>query len=265
MSPVHPFFREAGSGPGVVCVHANASTSGQWKDLMALLAPRFHVLAADSYGSGQSPEWPSDSRIALLDEAALLEPVLARAGTPLVLAGHSYGAAVALVAALANPGRVRDLVLYEPTLFALIDGRSTPPNAADGARDTVARATRALDDGNLDEAARIFIDYWMGPGAWDATPPNRQPAIAASVKNLRRWGHALLTEPTPLQAFSALDMPVLLMSGNRSTPAAHAVSARLETVLPRLERVNFPELGHMGPVTHPAVVNAAIARFLQAL
>ena len=58
----------------------------------------------------------------------MLEPVLARAGTPLVLAGHSYGAAVALVAALANPGRVRDLVLYEPTLFALIDGRSTPPN-----------------------------------------------------------------------------------------------------------------------------------------
>lgn len=182
-----------------------------------------------------------------------------------MLVGHSYGGAVALVAALANPGRVRALVLYEPTLFALIDGHSPPPNAADGARDTVARATQALDDGNIDQAARIFIDYWMGPGAWDATPPARQPAIAASVKNLRRWGHALLTEPTPLQAFSALDMPVLLMSGSRSTPAAHAVSARLETVLPRLERVNFPELGHMGPVTHPAVVNAAIASFLDAL
>jgi pimeloyl-ACP methyl ester carboxylesterase len=27
--------------------------------------------------------------------------------------------------------------------------------------------------------------------------------------------------------------------------------------------LEFPELGHMGPVTHPERVNAAIARFLE--
>ena len=32
-----PFVREAGSGPGVVCVHSNASSSGQWRGLMDLL------------------------------------------------------------------------------------------------------------------------------------------------------------------------------------------------------------------------------------
>ena len=57
MSPA-PFFREAGSGPGVVCVHSNASSSGQWRGLMDLLAARFHVLAADTYGAGKSPPWP---------------------------------------------------------------------------------------------------------------------------------------------------------------------------------------------------------------
>jgi pimeloyl-ACP methyl ester carboxylesterase len=31
-------------------VYANASTSGQWRGLMAQLSPRYHVLAADSYG-----------------------------------------------------------------------------------------------------------------------------------------------------------------------------------------------------------------------
>ncbi len=34
-----PFFREAGAGPGVVCIHSNASTSGQWRGLMDLLSP----------------------------------------------------------------------------------------------------------------------------------------------------------------------------------------------------------------------------------
>ena len=41
------FFREAGCGPGVVCVHSNASSSSQWRGLMDLLAARFHILAAD--------------------------------------------------------------------------------------------------------------------------------------------------------------------------------------------------------------------------
>jgi pimeloyl-ACP methyl ester carboxylesterase len=74
-----PFFREAGSGPGVVCLHSNASTSGQWRSLMELLAPKFHVLAADSYGAGKSPPWPTGRQVVLRDEVALLEPVFARA------------------------------------------------------------------------------------------------------------------------------------------------------------------------------------------
>lgn len=30
--------------------------------------------------------------------------------------------------ALANPGRVRAMALYEPTLFALLDAETPPPN-----------------------------------------------------------------------------------------------------------------------------------------
>ncbi|MFL5276347.1 MAG: alpha/beta fold hydrolase, partial [Myxococcales bacterium] len=112
-------FREAGSGPGIVCLHSNASSSGQWRTLMDLLAPKFHVLAADSYGAGKSP--PRPARTMLRDEVALLEPVFARAGDPFALVGHSYGGAIALVAAAMQPKRVRALALYEPTLFALVE------------------------------------------------------------------------------------------------------------------------------------------------
>lgn len=260
--PSGPSYREAGSGPGVVCVHANASSSGQWRQLMALLAPRFHVLAPDSYDCGDSPSWPSDRIITLRDEVALLEPLLARAGTPLAWVGHSYGAAIALMAALADPGRVRALALYEPTLFAVVDAASDPPNAADGIRDAVARASAALDAGDADRAAECFIDYWAGAGAWRQTPEARKPAMAASVRNVRRWAHALFGEPTPLAAFEALDVPVLYMTGRRSTAAAHGVAGLLTQVLPRVEVVDFEGAGHMGPVTHAEAVNAAIAQFL---
>src|SRR5262245_41143708 len=217
-----PFFREGGTGPGAVCIHANASTSGQWRGLMDYLAPRFRVFAPDSYDAGKSPHWPSDRVIQLRDEVALIEPVLTRAGSPLTLVGHSYGAAVALIAALADPG-VRAMALYEPTLFALLDAETPAPNEAEGIRNVIAEAGVALDAGNQDAAAERFIDYWMGPGTWARTPEQRKRPIAASVTNVRRWGHALFTEPTPLKAFRSLDVPVLYMVGERSTASAYGV------------------------------------------
>jgi len=258
-----PFVREAGSGPGVVCMHANASSSSQWRGLMDLLAPRFHVFAPDSYDSGKSPSWPSDRIITLKDEVALIESVLTRAGSPLALVGHSYGAGIALIAALANPGRVRALALYEPTLFSLLEAEKPAPNEADGIRGAVARSSAALDAGDQDAAARHFIDFWMGEGAWQQTPEQRKPPIAASVTNVRRWAHALMKEPTPLRAFGSLDVPVLYMTGKRSPASARGVARLLTAVLPRAEVLEFEKLGHMGPVTHPDPVNAAIQGFLE--
>jgi pimeloyl-ACP methyl ester carboxylesterase len=260
-----PFVREAGSGPGIVCLHSNASSSSQWRGLLELLAPRFRVLAPDSYGSGKSPEWPSDREIALSDEVALIEPVLRDAGSPLTLVGHSYGAAVALRAAVDRPERVRALALYEPTLFSLVNTGSPPPNAADGIRQAVAEAALALDRGDRNRAAEAFIDYWMGEGSWQTMPEARRQPIAASAVNVRRWAHALFTEPTPLQAFRALDVPVLFLVGGRTTASARCVARLLVDALPRVEVLEFEELGHMGPVTHPERVNAAIARFLDSL
>jgi len=262
MSKAEPFVRDAGAGPAVVCIHANAGTSGQWRSLMDLLAPRHRVLAPDCYGSGRSAQWPSDRLMSLRDEVEFLDPVFGRAGPSFSLVGHSYGAAVALVAALMHRERVRSLALYEPTLFALIDADSAPPNEADGIRNAVADAGAALDKGNVAAAAERFIDYWMGVGSWRSTPEDRKPAIAAAVHNIRHWAHALFTEPTPLAVFATLRIPVLIMTGGASTIAAHGVARRLVSALPVARQHDFPSLGHMGPVTHPAQVNAVVARFL---
>lgn len=259
------FYREAGSGPGVVCLHANASSSNQWRMLMEALAPRFHVMAADSLGAGRSPPWPSHQAVCLKDEVELLEPVFVRAHAPFVLVGHSYGAALALVAAVTRPQRIAALALFEPTLFALLDAASAPPNAADGIRATIASAGAALDAGDLGRAAEYFIDYWMGTGAWAATPAPRKDPILASIGHVRGWAEALLGEPTPLAAFAGLHVPVLYMLGKESPASSRAVAHLLIQVLPQVQVVEFEAMGHMGPITHPDLVNATIRRFLDGL
>ena len=265
MSDPIPFFLEAGAGPGVVCLHSNASTSAQWRTLMALLAPRFHVLAPDSLGAGKSPPWPAGRDVRLRDEVALVEPVLQRAGERPVLVAHSYGAAVALVAVALYPGRFRALALFEPTLFALLDAESPPPNEADGIRGAVAAAGAALDRGDADAAAGHFIDFWMGEGAWQRTPEARRGPIAESVRNVRGRARALTREPTPLATFAALDLPVLLMTGTVSPASSRGVARLLASTLPRVQTLEFDGVGHMGPITHGALVNEAIAQFLDTL
>lgn len=230
--------------------------------LMELLAPRFRVLAADSFGAGKSPPWPDDRVIGLRDEAELLEPVFDKAGENFSLVGHSYGAAIALIASLKYPDRINSLVLYEPTMFSLVDGDTPPPNDADGIREAVADALVALETDDRDAASRHFIDYWMGAGTWNQMPKRNKTAIAASIVNIGGWRDALMGEPTPLQTFSELDMPVLMMKGKKSPPSSLGVARLLTGVLPQVEVVEFEDLGHMGPVTHPEIVNETVLRFL---
>jgi pimeloyl-ACP methyl ester carboxylesterase len=263
MKFIEPYVREAGQGPGVVCLHSNASSSSQWRGLMDRLAPSFHVAAADSFGAGNSPPWPADRPVALRDELALLEPAFARAGERFSLVGHSYGAALALIAAVLRPHRVRSLALYEPTLFSLLDAQSPPPNEADGIRTTVTSAVRELAAGNPGAAARHFIDYWVGVGAWASMPESRRGPIETSIINVQGWANALFSEPTPLSTFKTIEAPVLLMCGQDSPPSSRGVVRLLAGVLPGLRLVEFEGLGHMGPITHPEAVNPVIEAFLR--
>ncbi len=260
-SPV-PFVREAGAGPAIVCLHSNASSSSQWRALMDRLSPSHRVLAPDLLGAGKSPSWTAEQGPTLSDEAAFIEPVLATATAPFFLIGHSYGAAVALVAALARPERIRALVLYEPPLIALLEEEARGQAASAELKDAAADAAASIAAGDAAAAARRFIDYWMGPGSWDAMPASRQAPIAASMHPIARWARALGEEPTPLAAFRALDLPVLFMVGSRSPASSRGVARLLVKTLPNVTVMECEGLGHMGPVTHPDIVNESIAAFL---
>jgi pimeloyl-ACP methyl ester carboxylesterase len=81
---IQPFFRELGTGPGVVCLHSNASSSSQWAKLMERLAKDFHVIAPDLFGAGRQPRWPTQGELRLSEEVAALEPVFKLAGDQFV-------------------------------------------------------------------------------------------------------------------------------------------------------------------------------------
>jgi len=231
---------------------------------MERLAHRFRVIAVDLYGSGKTAAWPQDEPMHLDDELALLSSVFRAAGDRFHLIGHSFGGAIALKAALADPGRLISLVLYEPVLFSVLMA-DAPQSAA--AREILAvrdDTNRLVDEGNLSASAQRFIDYWMGEGTWDATPEPRRPLLAAAMRAVKPEWHAAFYEPTPLKAFATVGVPTLFLTGTKSKASARAVARLLTTVLPRVRVEEIDGVGHMAPLTHPDRVNPLIERFLEA-
>jgi pimeloyl-ACP methyl ester carboxylesterase len=263
MQPQTPYFREIGSGIPVVCVHSSASSSGQWRALMDRLADRFRVIAVDLYGSGKTAGWPLDQPMQLDDELALLSPVFQAAGERFHLVGHSFGGAIALKAALVDCKRLISLVLYEPVLFSVLVADQPESPAAREILAVRDDTIRLVDEGNLNASAERFIDYWMGDGTWAATPEARRPALAASMRSVKPEWHAAFYEPTPLNAFAAVDVPTLFLTGTKSTASARAVARLVTAVLPRVRVEEIEGAGHMAPLTHPDRVNPLIERFLE--
>jgi pimeloyl-ACP methyl ester carboxylesterase len=235
---------------------------------MERLADRFHVLAADLYGYGKSPRWPErpdGPGLTLADEVTLLEPVFRAAGDPFHLVGHSYGGAVALRAALDRPDRLRSLILFEPVLFALLMAEDPDQPAAREIASVRDDTSAAVDRGAHEESAERFVEYWMGQGAWARTPEQRRPGVAAAMRKVKDEWHACFTEPTRLSAFAALDVPTLFLVASDSPASSRGVARLLLATLPRVTAVEIPGVGHMGPITHPDRINAAIEDHLQGM
>ncbi len=256
------YVREAGAGDPVVCIHASASSSAQWRPLADRLAGRFRTLAVDLYGCGKSPDWPGDRPLSLADEVALLEPVLAATGARFHLIGHSYGGAVALKVALAHPGRLASLVVFEPVLFSLLMAQDPDQPAAREISAVRADTSAAAERGQLEAAGARFVDYWMGAGAWARMPDARRRPVAIAMGKIKGEWHAAFEEPVPLEAFAALDIPTLCLVGSDSPASSRAISRLLAKTLPRVTEVELDGVGHMGPVTHPDQINTLIEHHL---
>jgi pimeloyl-ACP methyl ester carboxylesterase len=253
-----PQPRPGGHIVGVVCLHASSSSSRQWRALAEYLAGRFTVRAPDLYGSGESPLWTENRPLTFADELAKLEPAFDSAGNRFHLIGHSYGGAVALHATLAEPSRVRSLVLIEPVLFGLLmDDDGLQPTAREimAVRDDTVAATAT---GDLDGAARRFIDYWMGTGTWADTPERRRALTRPTMVGVSSQWQAIFADPTPLSGYASLQVPTLLLTGARSPAPSRAVAALLTRTLPNLNTIELADTGHMAPVSHPDQVNALI-------
>jgi pimeloyl-ACP methyl ester carboxylesterase len=107
------------AAPVIVLVHGNVSSARFFAETMAVLGQRWHCVAPDLRGFGQSERAPVDARRGLRDfaddlHALLDEGHLVRTGQPVHLLGWSLGAGVVFQYLIDHPAAAASVVLESP-------------------------------------------------------------------------------------------------------------------------------------------------------
>lgn len=262
--PAPLFARQQGDGePTVVCLHSSTGSHGQWRGLVAQLAGHATVLAPDFHGHGRSPAWPASGDATLQIDAQAVTRLMPEDGGAHLVA-HSYGAAIALQIALSRPDRVRSLTLYEPVAFGVLHAMAPDSDALAEIAAIASRVARLSSEGRPAAAAEAFVCYWGGPNAWAGMSEAQRDSVASRIGTIPLHFEALFGAQWGPAHLRALRMPVLLMNGSRTRQSARHVAELLGSALPRVKRLEVEGAAHLGPMTHEAVVNAAIVGHLQA-
>jgi pimeloyl-ACP methyl ester carboxylesterase len=109
----------AEDGPVVLCLHGILEHGASWELVAKPLAERgFRVIAPDLRGHGRSDHVSGSGSYRLLDFLADVDAIARSLSRPFRLAGHSMGAGVAAMYAIARPEQVSALMLVEPPSLA---------------------------------------------------------------------------------------------------------------------------------------------------
>jgi pimeloyl-ACP methyl ester carboxylesterase len=115
------FYREAGNpeAPAIVLLHGFPTSSHMFRDLMPLLATRFHVIAPDYPGFGYSDEPQPESFQYTFDNLSLvIEEFLAALGVESYsLYLQDYGGPIGFRLATRHPERVQSLILQNANAY----------------------------------------------------------------------------------------------------------------------------------------------------
>jgi len=259
-----------GHGPALLISHATGFHGHCYVPMAEALAGRFHSIAFDYRGHGDSPlpEGPVDWNRYGDDAVAVASVMRELFRAPVAAFGHSMGGACLLMAAHRDPGLFSRLVLFEPIVF--------PPSGIrpDGDESPLAAGAR--------RRRAVFPSYGAAIANYAAKPPLggfTRAALEAYVRHGFRQGddgqvHLKCLPETEAQTFEGggghrtwevlhqIQIPVLVIAGKVEAMQPSNIAAGVAELLPNGSYLELPELDHFAPMTHPADVAALVAGYL---
>lgn len=271
-------YSEIGRGEPLVFVHGSASDCRTWRFQRLAFADRFRVISFSRRYHWPNSPIPEGADYSMLEQTADLESVIRDLGAaPAHLVGHSYGAFLCLLLATRKRSLVRTLVLAEPPVITLfVNPNPTPlelarllltrPRTAAAiirfAALGVGPARRAFRQGDVEAGIRAFGDAVLGPAGYERLPESRKAEIHDNLSTVRAELGGSGFVPLAADVLQTLDLPTLLITGEKSVALFHRLADRLGELLPEAERVEIRGGTHMMHEDNPSAFNRSVRRFL---
>lgn len=259
-------------GHPLLISHATGFHGWCYTPMADRLADRFECIAFDYRGHGDTPrpEGPVVWDRYGDDATAMAEWLADRVGGPINAFGHSMGGACLLMAAHRRPDLFRRLVLFEPIVFpprerhsgateGEHDGESVMVAGARRRRGTFHTYQAAIDNYSAKpplncftpEALRAYVEHGFARdphGVHLKCHPDTEAETFAAGSRHTTWEH-----------LPAIATEVLVMGGRAEPMQPSTIAEPVAERLPHGRYLQFVEMNHFGPMSHPAVVADVVA------
>ncbi len=250
--------------PPIVCVHGYTSSAQAFNALARRLHSRYHLVAPDVRGHGESG-WSTSGAYQYADQVGDLAAIVDKLGlSRFTLVGSSMGGIIAMAYADAYPDRLTRLVIND----------IGPDVEVGSQRITQMVGSRPDEFASLDDA--MGYRRQMSPIVAGRSPKD-QRELALGVLRQRpdgRWIWKMDPQyirqrvrsgapqrPALWPALRRVACPTLVVWGRDSDILSEAQARRMMETLPSGELVTVPGVGHAPTLVEPVVV-AALERFL---
>jgi pimeloyl-ACP methyl ester carboxylesterase/GNAT superfamily N-acetyltransferase len=248
----------SGTGPPLVLVHGASADHTTFRVVGPMFASRRTVHAIDRRGRGASGDTLPYAIEREFEDVAEVATVLAReTGTPVDVAGHSYGGRVALGAALLTDD-IRRVVSYE--------GAPTPPEIEYGDADVLDELRRLDATGDPAGILSTFMTRVVGMDEAGLERYRADPVwplrVAAAPTIVRELEVESRSTAASLEALGRVRQPVLQILGGDSRREFGEATRALDARLANGRIVVIDGAKHAAHHTHPETFVEAVTAFL---
>jgi len=258
--------------PALVLVHGVRLHAHVWNDFARRIANRYHVIALDQRGHGDSA-WGSADEYQLEEYYRDLQAVLrARGIARFTLVGHSLGGMVSMFYTHRHPGEVERLVLVD-----ISAGRPPAPPGADLSRITETPPPRDFDS---PEDASQYLAGLMRLAPRHMVEESARHGLRRTEAGRYTWKYdpaLLMRRPAPANASAAgnpatmpdlwrmvseIKAPTLLQYGSESRVVTSELAERMRAAMPDCTVERIERAGHALFTDRPDDFAAGVERFL---
>jgi pimeloyl-ACP methyl ester carboxylesterase len=207
---------------------------------------RFIAYTQRGFGTGEWPEEPGfASDVHETDLVALLDAW----AEPMHLVGWSYGGPIVLRAAIERPDLVRSVVIFEPGLSDVLEGKSEHEEALAGWRGGWGPTVEAMQRGANEEAIARGIEHVFGlpEGGFETLPEETRRIYIENAHTVPKLFGMPPPKPMTCEDLAGIQAPVLVLWGTETLPYFQAVAKEVAACVPNAVLHEIPGAAHDAP------------------